>query len=505
MISGLKKGYGTTITGVRARWTALASAASMSSSTTASVSKAVSHPAVTTSSLSCRNTIAMRGFSSSSSSSMSWWKAKEQYKQSIHKYSEVDKIARSVGVRLTPNELKVLKQKLEIETCTQEEITRRVDTLAQDAVRQKATREICLSVVLSQINNLDKVGVKILQVLDYVGTALFAVVGSQIAGDYSGMNIVGCTLVGCTAALGGGSVNAVLFGGASPSLLSLNPGVRWVANPSYLVVAFIASIGTFFAWPYYCKLSAEEYLSHIFGKGNDDNGDDDDKHTTTTTVTSTTTPTAISEDLFLQVWKSNPSFRKMIRDAMPEFSVNINNKESGSIIDKEHDNTALKCFHSFDKNEHGKINVNELTKLITNQRSSPTAGVETYVLETLGLCSLSIAAVGSSIRLGLHPIVAAASGVTACFGGILRDILCGRDLAIGSQSYALATGASSTVYVLLRELCIRRILVLPLALRTFIAASTCISIRASEYHLGQPLLRPMHDYDENYVTKQIRR
>ena len=41
------------------------------------------------------------------------------------------------------------------------------------------------------------------------------------------------------------------------------------------------------------------------------------------------------------------------------------------------------------------------------------------------------------------------------FGGLLRDVLCGRSLAIGSQSYAFATGLGATVYVCLRELCVR--------------------------------------------------
>ena len=46
---------------------------------------------------------------------------------------------------------------------------------------------------------------------------LFAIVGTQVAGD-AGMKLVGCVLVGCVAALGGGSVNAVLYGAASPML-----------------------------------------------------------------------------------------------------------------------------------------------------------------------------------------------------------------------------------------------------------------------------------------------
>jgi len=38
---------------------------------------------------------------------------------------------------------------------------------------------------------------------------------------------------------------------------------------------------------------------------------------------------------------------------------------------------------------------------------------------------------------------------------VLRDVLCKRDVAIGGQSYALATAAGASVYVLLRQLVVR--------------------------------------------------
>lgn len=62
-----------------------------------------------------------------------------------------------------------------------------------------------------------------------------------------------------------------------------------------------------------------------------------------------------------------------------------------------------------------------------------------YAIDTLSLAAISIVAANGAVARGLHPVVAATSGVTICFGGLLRDVLCGRNLAIGSQSYALAT------------------------------------------------------------------
>ena len=146
-------------------------------------------------------------------------------------------------------------------------------------------------------------------------------------------------------------------------------------------------------------------------------------------------------------------------------------------------------FEYLDNDGSGDIDVEELKALVKHRFYH---GWETYVLDTLGLSSLSIAAVSMSIKLGLNPFVAATSGVTVCFGGILRDLLCDRDLAIGSQSYAFATGTSSATYMVLRELAIRRILILPLVVRTFVSAGTCVGLRAFEYYRGEPLLRPMH-------------
>ena len=99
-------------------------------------------------------------------------------------------------------------------------------------------------------------------------------------------------------------------------------------------------------------------------------------------------------------------------------------------------------------------------------------------------------AVNGAIARGLHPLVAATSGVTCCFGGLMRDVLCGRSLAIGSQSYAFATGTGAAVFVALRELALRG-LPLPLAVRIFLSGGSVVALRASEFVSGEPLLAPM--------------
>ena len=423
-----------------------------------------------------------------------------------HEVSEVDRIAKSVGVRLTPNELTLLRKKLGGDIAC---IESSLEASGNEALRQKTTREICLSVVCTVENPLDRWGVRFINFFDYMGTALFSVVGTLVAGDI-GMNIVGCTLVGCVASLGGGSINAILYGGAS-SLLG-QPGVRWVANPSYFIVAMVASILTFVGWPYYCETQADHYLENVIGHEKlDEDG-------------------SISRQVFAQTWKENPEFRKTIRDALPHVAAEAADKA----IQAETDPLQAKkikmamnvqrsqtvrshipshslpqfdttedydvYFQNIDLDDSGDIDHDELKKLVQYRFYN---GWETYCLDTLGLSSLSIAAVSMSIRLGIHPLIAATSGVTVCFGGLLRDLLCGRNLAIGSQSYAMATGATSLTYIFLRELAIRRIVTLSLVTRTLTSASACVLLRAYEYSLGEPLLKPMHETLENQSLFKI--
>ena len=47
--------------------------------------------------------------------------------------------------------------------------------------------------------------------VSFLGTASYAIAGTQVAGE-AGMNVIGCCLVGIISSLGGGSVNALLYG-----------------------------------------------------------------------------------------------------------------------------------------------------------------------------------------------------------------------------------------------------------------------------------------------------
>ena len=79
----------------------------------------------------------------------------------------------------------------------------------------------------------------ILRFLDFAGTALFAQSGVVQAGK-RGMDFLGCLIVGCITAMGGGMFRGLVLG---------ERPVFWAAEPDYLYISLAASAATFFFWP----------------------------------------------------------------------------------------------------------------------------------------------------------------------------------------------------------------------------------------------------------------
>jgi hypothetical protein len=111
--------------------------------------------------------------------------------------------------------------------------------------------------------------------------------------------------------------------------------------------------------------------------------------------------------------------------------------------------TARELFHRLDLDNSGTICREEMMMFVQERIRNSW---EMYAIDTVALASISVAGVHGAIAMGLHPLVASTSGVTMSLGGVLRDIFCGQDVAIASQSYAFATGAGSAVYVLINWL-----------------------------------------------------
>ena len=71
---------------------------------------------------------------------------------------------------------------------------------------------------------------------------------------------------GCIAAMGGGTLNNILYG--SSALLLDRPGVFWVRVPAYATVSIVASVATFYLWPQICRRVAKHELEQCIGKQN---------------------------------------------------------------------------------------------------------------------------------------------------------------------------------------------------------------------------------------------
>ena len=117
--------------------------------------------------------------------------------------------AKESAVRLTREEYGALARDLDLD-CDGRVSQSEFLAAGQRLMEQRVARDVFLSYVEKPTSYLDRLGSQLLNVLDYCGTALFAAVGVQVAGGEAGMNIVGCTLVGCIAAMGGGTVNNLL-------------------------------------------------------------------------------------------------------------------------------------------------------------------------------------------------------------------------------------------------------------------------------------------------------
>ena len=371
--------------------------------------------------------------------------------ESRHQIVDIELITKRLGVRLTETEFSVLREMVDVDKdglVSRMELT----SAGRQALDDQSAREVCLSVVELPTTRMDRVGSWAVSVCDYGGTALYAIVGSQIAGS-AGMNMIGCTLVGCAAAMGGGTLNSMMYG--ATSTLHGRPGVFWVRDTSYLGLCVAASLLTFFAWPQYCHYQADHYLMDVVGEENlEEDG-------------------TIGRKAFVDSCERDPDFLHVVEAALGKHS---------------NDKDAEEVFQLLDVESSGTVNRRNLRMLVEKYVDNSWL---MYAVDTLALSAFAVAAVNGAIAAGVHPAVAATSGVTVCFGGIFRDVFCGRNLAIGGQSYAFATGAGSTVYVLLRELAIRGIQT-SLFSRVILSAGTTAGLRAWEYRRGEPLLKPMH-------------
>lgn len=75
----------------------------------------------------------------------------------------------------------------------------------------------------------------VIYMLDFVGTAVFAITGALSAGRKQ-MDIFGVVVLGCVTAIGGGTLRDVILG---------SHPVFWISDARYFAIATVAAIGTF--------------------------------------------------------------------------------------------------------------------------------------------------------------------------------------------------------------------------------------------------------------------
>lgn len=77
-----------------------------------------------------------------------------------------------------------------------------------------------------------------------------------------------------------------------------------------------------------------------------------------------------------------------------------------------------------------------------------------FLFDTIGIGLYTVIGVEKGINAGLHPIICIALGtITACFGGVLRDILCNEiPVIFRKEIYATACILGGILYFVLRKI-----------------------------------------------------
>ncbi|MCB0446531.1 MAG: trimeric intracellular cation channel family protein [Gelidibacter sp.] len=77
-----------------------------------------------------------------------------------------------------------------------------------------------------------------------------------------------------------------------------------------------------------------------------------------------------------------------------------------------------------------------------------------FLFDTIGIGLYTVVGIEKGLMAGLHPIICIALGtMTACFGGVIRDILCNEiPVIFRKEIYATACIAGGVVYFALRQL-----------------------------------------------------
>ncbi|KAJ8598385.1 hypothetical protein CTAYLR_002990 [Chrysophaeum taylorii] len=368
--------------------------------------------------------------------------------------------ATRLGVELSPEEISRLRRDV-----TSGSWVRRRDLarMVREAQRREAERETLVGYIAK--TDEKTLGQRMLLTLDFVGTSLFAVVGTQAAGQ-AGMNVVGGVLVGCVASMGGGTLNNIMTN-------NTRGGCFWMRDPRFLVIGIWSSLATFYLWPEFEEWQARKEFARL-----------------------TEAAGAHTDTLTLAQFERALSAAPEVKDRLVRVAKTNVDPETASAIDAAPDLAGALIFEWLSTTRITPAELQLVARL--GVMTSPFL----FGLETAALGAVAVIGAQAGVSRGIGPLGSIATAVTICFGGVLRDILCHREVAIGAQSYALATCAGASVYVGLRQLVVHGILKIPLFSRILAGAFTTIAQRVYVYvsdasdHLLPPMRvrPPRHNY-----------
>jgi len=372
------------------------------------------------------------------------------------------------GVQLTTNEAAMLEDNfskiLGGKSMSLDQICKARESILKEA---RATQEKAMlkEMVLKGIEkpaHVGKYSKQVLPILEHIKTITWAVAGAQAGGEV-GMHIIGCSFVGCIGSLGGGTVNTWLYNPTGQV-----PWTKW--PPVQLMVALAASVVTFFLWPYLVQTMAERQLHKIYATAVQHSWWEWAK----VKVNGGAVLRGITESQFVSACED------------PEFGETV-----AHLLEAKNMSPA-EMFEHLDKDDSGTLDAEELERLVKMKYDGSTFR---YMLDSVSVSVGAVTGTAAAISLGLHPLVCVVASVTVTLGGTMRDIICKRDVGLGTQSMIVCTAAGSSVYVLLRQLSLSRYgYTCPFAMRIFLAGGTTFLLRMIS--LETPLLSPMHAHKE---------
>lgn len=247
------------------------------------------------------------------------------------------------------------------------------------------------------------------------------------------------------------------------------------------MVSVGVSLATFYLWPKFESWVAHQYLYAL----RDSAHLDCDK------------PVDLPD--FAQSLQKDVELEKRIRDAILQ-QMQISTEEAHIL--QGPDGVRI-MFEWLDVKQSGLLHVEDFERLARLQvMSSPLI----YSLESILTGTAGISGAQAGLTCGMHPSICCCCGVSIAFGGVLRDWMCRRDVAMGTSSFALASGLSATVYVALRRLVVYGFNI-PLVFRVLLSVGAAGGQRAYCWFFLEPgthFLAKMANYHPAEAGRRIR-